>query len=467
MSFSGSVAGLRRRGVGRALRSSNCQADGRLRSGPWGTMPVCLRTGFPMKISFVPLAAAATLFVSLGAATPAAFAAQPSGPWVTSWATALQSIPARDSLPALYRAPEVAGRTVRQIVYPTLGGTIARVRVSNLYGRTPLVIEAMAVAPSAGGAAVAGAGSVQVTFGGRAVVSVPPGAALDSDPIHVDLRAGAPYAISSYMGAEQTMVAWHRVANQVNYVSRPGNHVADPSIGAFTARFTQYAWVTGLAVEAPGASTVAAIGDSITDGMRSSLNQNRRWPDALARRVAQSQRTDLAVIDLGISGNRLLSDSPCYGEALERRFVRDALDHAGVRTVVLLIGINDINFQAMPARSGLDCDFPHTHVDANDLIAGYRRVIAQAHGRGVRVLGATLTPASLPPGREAIRTAVNQWIRTSGAFDGVVDFDAALRDPADPVRLRYGYDSGDHVHPSDAGYAAMANAVPLGALTGK
>jgi lysophospholipase L1-like esterase len=429
-------------------------------------MRLCLRTGPRMKISFAPLAAAAALLVSTVAATPA-FADQPSGAWVTSWATALQSIPQRDGLPALYRAPEVAGRTVRQIVYPTLGGEVARVRVSNLYGRTPLVIEAMAIAPSAGGAAASEAGTVKVTFGGRAAVSVPPGATLDSDPVHVDLKAGAPYAISSYMGPEQTMVAWHRVSSQVNYVSRPGNHVADPSIAAFTQRFTQYAWVTGLAVEAPGASTVAAIGDSITDGMRSSLNQNRRWPDALARRLAQSQRADLAVIDLGISGNRLLNDSPCYGEALERRFNRDALSHPGVRTVVLLIGINDINFQAMPARSGLDCDFPHTHVDANDLIAGYRRVIAEAHGHGVRILGATLTPASLPPEREAIRTAVNQWIRMSGAFDGVVDFDAALRDPADPVRLRQGYDSGDHIHPSDAGYAVMANAVPLAALGGK
>jgi lysophospholipase L1-like esterase len=419
-----------------------------------------------MKIAFAPLAAAAAFLVSLGAASPA-FADQSPGPWVTTWATALQSIPQRDALPALYRAPAVAGRTVRQIVYPTLGGAIARVHVSNLYGRTPLVIQAMAIAPSAGGAAASEAGTVRVTFGGREAVSVAAGATLDSDPVRIELKAGAPYAISSYMGPEQTMVAWHRVASQVNYVSRPGNHVADPSIGAFTERFTQFAWVTGLAVEAPGASTVAAIGDSITDGMRSSLNQNRRWPDALARRLAQSQRTDLAVIDLGISGNRLLSDSPCYGEALERRFGRDALGHPGVRTVLLLIGINDINFQAMPARSGLDCDFPHTHVDANDLIAGYRRVIAQAHGRRVRILGATLTPASLPPEREAIRTAVNQWIRTSGAFDGVIDFDAALRDPADPARLRYGYDSGDHIHPSDAGYAAMANAVPLTALGAK
>ncbi|MEI7294279.1 SGNH/GDSL hydrolase family protein [Paraburkholderia tropica] len=419
-----------------------------------------------MKISLAHFAARAAFLVALGAAAPA-FAEQPaSGHWVTSWATTLQSIPQRNALPPLYHAPDVAGRTVRQIVYPTLGGEVARVHISNLYGATPLMIGAMAIAPSAGGSATSEAQTARVTFGGRESVSVPPGGELDSDPVHIALKSGAPYAISSYMGPQQTVVAWHRVASQVNYVSRPGNHVTDPSIGAFNQRFTQYLWVTGLAVEAPGASTVAAIGDSITDGMRSSLNENRRWPDALARRLARESRGNLAVIDMGISGNRLLSDSPCYGEALERRFERDAL-RPGVRTAVLLIGINDINFQAMPPRSGLDCDFPRTRVNADDLIAGYKRVIAMAHARGVRILGATLTPAALPPEREAIRARANQWIRTSGAFDGVVDFDAALRDPADPLRLRREYDSGDHIHPSDAGYAVMANAVPLAALGGK
>jgi lysophospholipase L1-like esterase len=419
-----------------------------------------------MKIALSRVAAGAAFLASLAVTGPS-FADQSSAPWVTSWATALQSIPPLEAPPPLYRAPAVAGRTVRQIVYPTLGGQVARVHLSNEYGRTPLVIESMGIAPSSGEAAASEAGAARVTFGGRPGVTVPPGGAVDSDPVRVDLRAGAAYAISSYLGAGQTMVAWHRVASQVNYVSRPGDHVADASGAAFTQRFTQYAWLTGLAVEAPGAATVAAIGDSITDGMRSSLNQNRRWPDALARRLAREQKPGVAVIDLGISGNRLLSDSPCYGEALERRFERDALGHPGVKTAVLLIGINDINFQAMPARAGLDCDAPHTRVNADDLIAGYKRVIAQAHAHGVRIVGATLTPASLPPEREAIRESVNKWIRTSHAFDDVADFDAALRDPADPVRLRREYDSGDHIHPSDAGYAAMAEAVPLAALAGR
>lgn len=399
------------------------------------------------------------------AVPPTVFAADAPARWVTAWATALQPIPQRADLPPLYRAPEVAGRTVRQIVYPTLSGKSVRVHLSNRYGKTPLVIEDLRIARSAGGAAAAGSGETRVTFGGKSAVSIPPGGELDSDPVAIDIAEGAPYAVSAFMGPEQRIVAWHRVSNQVNYVSAPGNHAADASAEAFRGRFTQYVWVTGLSVDAaPTSAAVAAIGDSITDGMRSSLNQNRRWPDALARRFAASGDRSTAIVNLGISGNRLLSDSPCYGDALATRFEHDVLARPGVRTAILLIGINDINFAAMPPRNGLDCDFPHTSVTAADLIAGYQRLIAAARRTGVKVFGATLTPAALPPQRESIRLAVNQWIRTSHAFDGVVDFDAALRDPAQPDRLQRNFDSGDHIHPSDAGYAAMAEAVPMAAV---
>jgi lysophospholipase L1-like esterase len=264
------------------------------------------------------------------------------------------------------------------------------------------------------------------------------------------------------MGANQRMTVWHRVSNQFNYVSAPGDHVNDPGAGAFRTRFTQYAWVTELAVEAGAARTsVAAIGDSITDGLRSSLNRNRRWPDALALRLTAAGSNTLGVVNLGISGNRLLSDSACYGTSLASRFERDALSRAGVKTAIVLIGINDINFAAMPPRAGLDCDSPHTQVTAASLIDGYRRLIEAAHRQGVKVFGATLTPAALPAGREAIRLEVNRWIRSGGGFDGVVDFDAVLRDPARPSVLLRRYDSGDGIHPSDAGYTAMAEAVPI------
>jgi lysophospholipase L1-like esterase len=388
--------------------------------------------------------------------------------WVSAWGTALQAIPQLANLPPLYRAPDVAGRTVRQLIYPQLDGKRMRLRISNLYGTEPLVVESMSVARAAGGSGAAiRAGSARaVSFGGHKSVTVAPGAQATSDAVDFDVAAFQPVAVSTYMGKDQKLVAWHRVSSQVNYISTPGDRTADASAGAFRTRFTQYAWLTNVAVESPSAQAIVAIGDSITDGMRSSINANRRWPDALGREMARKSDGQTAVVNAGISGNRLLSNSPCYGEAVVSRFERDALRQSGVRAVIVLIGINDINFMAMPAHAGLDCDAPHTEVNADALVRGYQRLIAQAHQRGVKIYGATLTPASLPPEREAIRTAVNESIRSSRAFDGVIDFDQALRDPASPSALQRRYDSGDHIHPSDAGYAAMAAAVPMEFVTG-
>jgi lysophospholipase L1-like esterase len=401
---------------------------------------------------------------------PIARSAEPANNerWVSAWGTALQSIPQLAELPPLYRAPDVGGRTVRQIIYPQIAGKQMRLRISNLYGTEPLVVESMSVARGVSGsnAAIRAGSARAVTFEGRKSVTVAPGAQVTSDTLGFDMTPFQPMVVSSFMGKEQKLVAWHRVSNQVNYVSTPGDHVDDPSAGAFRARFTQYAWLTNVSVESPTAQTVIAIGDSITDGMRSSLNANRRWPDVLGRALAEKSGGQAAVVNVGISGNRLLSNSPCYGEALVSRFERDALRQPGVRSIIVLIGINDINFAAMPARAGLDCDAPHTQVNADALLRGYQRLIAQAHQRGIRIYGATLTPASLPPEREAIRAAVNDSIRSSRAFDGVIDFDQALRDPAHPIVLQRRFDSGDHIHPSDAGYAAMAAAVPIDVVLG-
>ncbi|OJA73394.1 GDSL family lipase [Burkholderia ubonensis] len=396
-------------------------------------------------MSFRSSLAAVALGASVLLSPPAAGAAQAG--WVAAWATALQPIPDLASPPPLYRAPDVAGRA-------------ARIRLSNMYGSVPLVVESANLARAGDGAALADGVPVAVRFGGRASVTLAPGQEIESDPVTIDVATGRPYAVSLYMGARQRMTVWHRVSNQVNYVSGPGDHTKDAGAGAFRTRFTQYAWVTELAVEAGAArASVAAIGDSITDGLRSSLNRNRRWPDALARRLAESDA--VGVVNLGISGNRLLSDSACYGTSLQSRFERDALSRSGVKAAIVLIGINDINFATMPPRAGLDCDHPHTQVTAASLIDGYRRLIDAAHRRGVGIFGATLTPAALPAEREAIRLEVNRWIRSGGAFDGVVDFDEALRDPARPNVLQRRYDSGDGIHPSDAGYAAMADAVPV------
>lgn len=387
-------------------------------------------------MSFRSSIAAVVLGAAVFVSPPVASASAAPAGWVAAWATALQPIPDLAAPPPLYRAPDVAGRAVRQIVYPTVSGRAARIRISNAYSRAPLVVEAASLARAGEGAALAGA-AVPVRFGGKASVTLAPGQELESDPVAIDVAAGRPYAISLQMGANQRMTVWHRVSNQFNYVSAPGDHVSDPGAALFRTRFTQYAWVSELAVEAGSArASVAAIGDSITDGLRSSVNRNRRWPDALARRLTASGAESIGVANLGISGNRLLSDSACYGTSMASRFERDALSRAGVKAAIVLIGINDINFAAMPPRAGLDCDHPHTQVTAASLIDGYRRLIEAAHRQGVKVFGATLTPAGLPAGREAIRLEVNRWIRSGGGFDGVVDFDAVLRDAARPSVLQ-------------------------------
>jgi lysophospholipase L1-like esterase len=419
-----------------------------------------------MKLRAFILAAVPALITALASfSCPGALAAEPpaDAQWVSAWGTALQSIPPLASPPPLYRAPEVAGRTVRQIVYPGIDGHHVRLRLSNAYGTTPLVIDGVSLARAVSGssAGVRPGSTRPVTFGGRSGVSISPGSQIDSDPVAFDLVADQPLAVSIHLGVDQKLAAWHRVSSQINFISTPGNHLDDATGAPFRTKFTQFVWLTNVSVDTPSTQAIVAIGDSITDGMRSTPNANRRWPDALTRRLQQKGARNTAIVNAGISGNRLLSGSACYGDALVSRFEHDALRQPGVRSVILLVGINDINFPSMAPRAGLDCDDPHTPVTADSLLRGYRRLIAQAHQRGVRIYGATLTPASLPPEREAIRTAVNDAIRTSHAFDGVIDFDAALRDPAHPDRLQRRYDSGDHIHPSDAGYSAMADAIPL------
>ena len=218
-------------------------------------------------------------------------------------------------------------------------------------------------------------------------------------------------------------------------------------------------YLSGLVVRSPGAAgTVVAFGDSITDGVQSTVGANVRWPNDLARRLDAQRGPGLSVADEGIGGNRVLIGSRCCGASAEARFARDALDQPGVRDIIVLEGINDIGFGAGPPNAGPD-------VSAARIIAGYEQLIAQAHARGLRIFGATLLPFQgagyYTAAGEATREAVNTWIRTSGAFDGVIDFDAVMRDPADPLRLNPAYDSGDHLHPDDAGYQAMADAINL------
>lgn len=411
--------------------------------------------------------------IGVGGAALPAFAqsgsnpASPSGARVGAWATAPQAVAQHPGAPSFNRAPAAGGRTVRQIVFPTLSGNDVRVRFSNAYGTQPLVIEHASLAVSVRGAAVDAASLRSLTFGGRPVTRIAPGASLESDPLSFPVRAGTPLAVSLFTRESKTPTTWHKIAQQTAFLSGAGDFVDSAQASAFVSRFTNTLWLAGLSVvpDAPS-HAIVTIGDSITDGMRSTINANRRWPDVLARRIESAGRRDVAVLNLGVSGNRLLHDSACYGERLVARFHRDALEQPGVKTVVVQIGINDINFGYVPPHAGLDCDVPHVIVTAPEMIAGYQSLIAAARARNVRILGTTIPPGKLPPEREAVREAVNQWVRTSGAFDGVIDFDAALRDPTQPTRMLPRLDSGDGTHPSDAGYAAMADAVPLALVLG-
>ncbi|APZ43876.1 SGNH/GDSL hydrolase family protein [Acidihalobacter ferrooxydans] len=381
--------------------------------------------------------------------------------WVGAWYMAPQAVPQAADAPPYLRAPWIDDATVREIVRPTIAGTALRLRISNRYGVEPLHLGAVTVGVARGIGAVVPGTLRRVTFGGRSTVVIPPGGAVVSDPVPAPVVARRALAVSLYVPGRVRPRTWHQIAGRVNFLSARGDHSRDASGAAFLHRNTHILWLDGVDVRARHGWAVVAIGDSITDGLRATLNAQQRWPDALSRRLRAAGIDTVAVLNAGISGNRLLHDSACYGQSLEARFARDALDRPGVRAVIVLIGINDINFADMPPRRGLDCDAPHARVSAADLIDGYRRLIAQAHARGVKIYAATLTPAALPATREAVRRQVNAWLRNSGAFDGVADFDAALRDPLRPARLRPQADSGDGIHPSDAGDRMLADAVPL------
>jgi len=372
--------------------------------------------------------------------------------WVTSWSASPQ-VAAHDTL-------TVAGfdnQTVREVIFSSVGGDPIRLELTNAFGASPLRVGHVTVAVAGPGAAVAPGTIHPVTFGGSASVQIPPGVQVLSDPVAMRARALQDLAVSVYLPGRTGTATVHPYAQEVNWVSEAGDHTADSDAGAFTIPTLAWYYLSGLVVRSPGADgTVVAFGDSITDGVGSSLGADARWPNDLARRLDALADPTLAVADEGIGGNRVLASARCCGASAEARFGRDALDQLGVRDVIVLEGINDIGFSAA---------LPGPGVSAAQIIAGYQQLIAQAHARSLKIFGATLLPFQgarpYTAAGEATREAVNTWIRTSGAFDGVIDFDAVMRDPADPLRLNPAYDSGDHLHPNDAGYQAMADAISL------
>jgi lysophospholipase L1-like esterase len=280
------------------------------------------------------------------------------------------------------------------------------------------------------------------------------GAEVSSDPVALTVAAGQDLVVSVYLPRTTGPATWHRSALQTSYLSTTGDHARD--LGASAYGTTTPHWffldaVNVLSTTAPG--TVVALGDSITDGSHSTPNANRRWPDVLAGRLAAASGTRApSVVDEGIAGNKVLTDTPRNGVSALHRLTRDVLQRRGLRQVILLEGVNDLRSSTPPAT-------------ADQIIAGYRQIIDRLHAQQVKVYGATLTPIEGSGGYSAVmeqqRQALNRWIRTSGAFDAVIDFDTATQDPADPLRFLPAYDSGDHLHPNDAGYRAMGNAIDL------
>jgi lysophospholipase L1-like esterase len=395
---------------------------------------------------------------TLAAAAPARAAAVPA-PWCATWGTAPAGPPAASSLLSF------ANQTLRLIVHTSIGGSAVRVRLSNEMGSTVLRIGAAHIGLRSSGAnLVAGSGHT-LTFGGNATATIPPGAPLLSDPVDLAVPAFADLAVSLYLPDSVQATTIHDMALQASYVSSSGNYAATPAlpVQSLTGSWPFLAEVDVLA--GAGATAVVALGDSITDGVKSTGNLNRRWPDWLARRLqqeAQPGSAPVGVVNRGINGNSMLTD---YANALIaghdclERFDRDVLATTGAGWLFVLIGINDICYS--PSS---------TPIPPADLIAGYQQLIGRARLRGLRVIGATLTPfeglSYYTPARENVRQQTNAWIRSGAAWDAVVDFDQVLRDPSQPTRLNPAYDGGDHLHPNDAGYQAMAQAVPLGLFTG-
>jgi lysophospholipase L1-like esterase len=399
-------------------------------------------------------------------ATSAAAGASPGhgrspGHWVATWGASPQ-----EAVSGALSATGFDNQTIRNIVFTSVGGNAVRLELTNTFGATPLTIGRVTVGVAGSGAAVVPGTIHVVRFGGSTSIQIPPGAQVLSDPVAMNVKPLQELALSVYVPDATGPATNHSDAQQVNYVSTAGDHAGQLSGAAFTTQSQSWYYVDAVSVRSTrAAGTVVAFGDSITDGFHSTVGANARWPNDLARRlVAHSGRT-LAVADEGISGDRVLNSDECCGVDALSRFDRDALSQPGVRDIIVLEGINDIGWSDLPPNPLTD---PNTSVSAAQIIAGYKQLIAYAHQNGLKIFGATLTPfkgsAYYTAAGERKREIINHWIRTSGAFNGVIDFDKVVRDPSDPLIINPIYDSGDHLHPNDAGYQAMANAVSLAML---
>jgi lysophospholipase L1-like esterase len=390
----------------------------------------------------------------------------PQNTWIATWATSPQAADPDPDEPLL----KIEDQTVRERVRVSLGGPQICVRLSNEYGSTPLIIGSATVAVTNDATSVK-SGSIQtVTFGGSHSVSIPAGAPILSDPVALPVSAGAEITISLYFPKRVATPTLHALALKHAIVSQRGDYTHAEKIEGGALSESSILISAVLVPAQPSQRLVVAFGDSITDGDGSTMDADRNWPGDLIRRLGKtSEASKIAVVNEGIIGNRLLSDGVGinFGINALARFDQDILALPGVTHIVLFEGLNDLCFPGAKLNGQYLAD-PADVRTPQDVIAAYRQLISRAHAHGIKLIAATISPFEgvIIPGyssesKEVARQTVNQWIRTSGSFDGVIDFDAVLRDPDHPARLLPRFASQDHLHPNDAGYQAMADAIDL------
>ncbi len=393
--------------------------------------------------------------IALAAPTPA------PDHWVGTWATASldrANTSRPDEPPSTAAAFGSADMTLRQIVHVSLGGPLVRIELSNEFGTEPLTVGAVHLALAAAKGDISLLSANALTFSGRPSITLPAGAVVVSDPVALTVPADTDLAISLFLPAQAiSHITSHDTAEQTNYMA-PGNVVGSRSLPSGAQTFTHWYFLKSVDVQVPAAdASIVALGDSITDGIASTADTNQRWPDLLARRLHRNKSTaGLGVLNVGLSANRVLHTGA--GPSALARFDTDVLAQAGVRYLIVLEAINDIGQATNPTH-------PSDLVSADDLIAGLTQLAERAHLHNIQVFGATLTPYAgagyMSPAGEQMRQAVNSFIRTSKVFDGVLDFDRATQDKANPTAFNPAYDHGDHLHPNDAGMKAMADSIDL------